>query len=206
MKINETNEKESNWQCAFLAMLPEIEMRARRAFSFLDAEARAEAVCETVAHCVFDFVRLHDRGCMKCATAATFVRYAARHVKRGRPAAGRMNHTEILSRYGQLTHGFRVQQEQGTWLDSFVEDRRASVLDVVALKIDFRTWFGMLTKSMKEIAKDLAYGFSTSEVAKKHGVTAGRVSQIRRMLAESWFAYQDEAIRTHLKLARRGLP
>lgn len=47
---------------------------------------------------------------------------------------------------------------------------------------------------MKEIAKDLAFGCSTSEVAKKHGVTAGRISQLRRVLEESWVAFQGEAI------------
>ena len=36
-------------------------------------------------------------------------------------------------------------------------------------------WFATLTKRMKEIAKDLAFGCSTSEVAKKYGVTAGRI-------------------------------
>ena len=46
---------------------------------------------------------------------------------------------------------------------------------------------------MKQIARDLAYGFSTSEVAEKHGVTAGRISQLRRTLEESWAAFQQEA-------------
>ncbi len=51
-----------------------------------------------------------------------------------------------------------------------------------------------LTKRMKEIARDLAFGFSTSEVAKKHGVTAGRISQMRRMLEESWLIFQGEVV------------
>jgi hypothetical protein len=46
---------------------------------------------------------------------------------------------------------------------------------------------------LKDIAKDLAFGCSTSEVAEKHGVTAGRVSQMRRSLEESWAAFQQEA-------------
>ena len=53
-------------------------------------------------------------------------------------------------------------------------------------------WFTTLTKRMKEIARDLACGYSTSEVAKKYGVTAGRISQLRRMLEESWAAFQGE--------------
>jgi hypothetical protein len=45
---------------------------------------------------------------------------------------------------------------------------------------------------MKEIVKDLAFGCSTSEVAEKHGVTASRISQLRRVLEESWLAFQQE--------------
>ena len=32
----------------------------------------------------------------------------------------------------------------------------------------------------------------TTEVAKKHGVTAGRISQLRRALEQSWVAFQNE--------------
>ena len=46
------------------------------------------------------------------------------------------------------------------------------------------------------MARDLAYGCSTSEVAQKHGVTAGRVSQLRRELYEGWQVYQGEAVAT----------
>ena len=47
---------------------------------------------------------------------------------------------------------------------------------------------------MRQIAKDLAFGFSTSEVAKKHGVTPGRISQMRRTLEESWGGFQGDAV------------
>jgi DNA-binding NarL/FixJ family response regulator len=59
--------------------------------------------------------------------------------------------------------------------------------------MDTRAWFGTLTKRMKQIAKDLACGCSTSEVARKYGVTAGRISQLRRTFEESWAAFQQEA-------------
>jgi hypothetical protein len=48
---------------------------------------------------------------------------------------------------------------------------------------------------MRRIAKDLAFGFTTSEVAKRHAVTAGRISQMRRALANSWADYQAEQAR-----------
>ena len=104
-----------------------------------------------------------------------------------------MNGKEPLSRYAQLGNGIQVEPH-GKWIDMIVLDKRASVIDQVAAKIDVAAWFATLTKRMKEIAKDLAFGCSTSEVAKKHGVTAGRISQMRRMLEESWAGFQGEAV------------
>jgi hypothetical protein len=77
-----------------------------------------------------------------------------------------------------------------------VADKRASIPDQVAAKLDVRAWFGTLTKHMKSIAKDLAVGYSTSEVAHKYGVTAGRISQLRRTLEESWMIFQQEVLPT----------
>jgi hypothetical protein len=50
---------------------------------------------------------------------------------------------------------------------------------------------------MKRIASDLALGCSTSEAAMKYGLTAGRISQLRRVLEASWLAYQQEGTGVH---------
>ena len=105
-----------------------------------------------------------------------------------------MNGKEPLSRYGQISNDIRVECQPGDWIDTLVEDKRAAVADQVAAKLDVGAWFATLTKRMKEIAKDLAFGCSTSEVAKKYGVTAGRISQLRRVLQESGAAFQQEVV------------
>jgi uncharacterized Zn finger protein (UPF0148 family) len=84
--------------------------------------------------------------------------------------------------------------QPGNWIATLVLDKRASVSDQVAAKMDVGAWFATLTKRMKGIAKDLAFGCSTSEVAEKHGVTAGRISQLRRTLEESWGQFQGVAV------------
>jgi hypothetical protein len=63
----------------------------------------------------------------------------------------------------------------------------------VAARLDFSDWFATLSRRMKEIAGDLARGFTTSEAARKYRVTAGRISQIRRELETSWNNFQGEA-------------
>ncbi len=188
---NERNE--NTWQLNFVAMLPEIEQKLRVAFCRLDPEALDDAIGEGVVHSLLTYVRLHEQGRAEAATPSSLAWYSSRLVKRGRPAGGRMNGKEPLSRYGQISNEIEVERSHGQWIDSLVEDKRAAVADQVAAKLDVGAWFATLTKRMKEIAKDLAFGCSTSEVAEKHGVTAGRISQLRRTLEESWTAFQQEA-------------
>ena len=184
---------ETTWQSSFVAMLPEIEQKLRLAFCRLDPDAREDAIEEGVVHSLLAYVRLVEQGRAEVATPSSLAWYSSRHVKRGRPAGGRMNGKEPLSRYGQISNDIEVEPH-GNWIDMLVDDKRASVEDQVAAKLDVGAWFATLTKRMKETAKDLAFGCSTSEVAKKYGVSAGRISQMRRMLEESWAAFQGEAV------------
>ena len=187
-------QNETTWQSAFVAMLPEIEQKLRLAFCRLDPEAREDAIEEGIVHSLLVYVRLDEQGRAEVATPSSLAWYSSRLVKRGRPAAGRMNAKDPLSRYGQISNGIEVECQPSTWIDMLVEDKRAAVADQVAARMDVGAWFATLTKQMKEIAKDLAFGCSTLEVAKKHGVTAGRISQLRRSLEESWLSFQQEAV------------
>jgi hypothetical protein len=190
---NEPNGNETNWQTRFVTMLPEIQQRLRQAFRHLDAEAREDSIEEAIVHSLLSYSRLHERGRAESASPSSLAWYATLQVKRGRPAGGRMNGKEPLSRYAQLGNGIRIEQMHGNWIDAMVEDKRASVTDQVAAKMDVGAWFATLTQRMKEIAKDLACGFTTSEVAMKYGVSSGRISQLRRTLEESWAEFQQEA-------------
>ena len=189
---NERNE--TTWQSSFVAMLPEIEQKLRLAFCRLDPEAREDAIEEAVVHSLLAYVRLHEQGRAGVATPSSLAWYSSHQVKCGRPAAGRMNGKDPMSRYAQIGNGIQTDRQPNNWIDAIVEDKRAAVADQVAAKMDFGAWFATLPQRMKEIAKDLAFGCSTSEVAKKYGVTPGRISQLRRMLEESWAAFQQEAV------------
>jgi hypothetical protein len=189
---NERNQ--TTWESNFVTMLPEIEQKLRLAFCRLDLEAREDAIEEGVVHSLLAYVRLDEQGRAEVATASSLAWYSSRHVRRGRPAGGHMNGKEPLSRYGQISNDIVVERQPSNWIDVMVEDKRAAVVDQVAARMDVSAWFTTLTKRMKEIAKDLAFGCSTSEVAKKHGVTAGRISQLRRSLEESWAAFQREVV------------
>jgi hypothetical protein len=183
----------TTWQSNFIALLPEIERKLRLAFCRLDPDACEDAIEEGIVHCLLAYIRLHDQGRAEIATPSSLAWYSSRHVKRGRPASGRMNGKDPLSRYAQLGKGIQVERLHSKWIDAFVQDKRAPVADQVAAKLDVSAWFSTLPRRMKQIAKDLAFGYSTFEVARKHGVTAGRISQLRRSLEQSWAAFQKEA-------------
>ena len=188
------DEGEKNWQAAFLGMLPEIEGRLNSAFTNLDPASKEEAVAESVTHCVVTYRRLHERRQHIVATASTLAWYASRHVKRGRPAVGRLNGKDPLSRYAQISNHIQTDRRSNDWMDTLIADRRTSVADHVALKLDIGAWLETLTQIMSRIAKDLACGFSTAEVAVKYGLTASRISQLRRSLEASWSAFQRQAV------------
>jgi hypothetical protein len=183
--------RESDWQTSFAVMLPEVVQDLERSFCRLDHSSREEAIGEAIMHSLLAYVRLHDQGKEKVASPSTLAFYSARQVKCGRPSTGRMNGKEPLSRYAQLKNGIHV--ELLNWVDMLVDDKRASVPEQVATKLDMNAWLSGLSRSMKQIATELAFGFSTSEVARKHGVTAARISQLRRSLEKSWFAFQRDA-------------
>lgn len=186
-------ERKCTWQTMFVALLPEIQRRLRCAFRQLDPASREEAVEEGVVHSLLSFARLHDQGRAEAVSGSMLAWYAILAVKRGRPACGRMNGQEPLSRYAQVLHGFAAEQGSGQWIDLLVEDRRASVPDQVAARLDVRAWFATLSRRTQQVATDLALGSTTSEVAAKLGVTAGRISQLRRTLEQSWAAFQGDA-------------
>src|SRR4249919_1758804 len=132
---NERQADETTWQSSFVAMLPEIEQKLRLAFCRLDPEAREDAIEEGVVHSLLAYVRLVEQGRPEVATASSLAWYNSRHVKRGRPAGGRMNGKEPLSRYGQISNDIEVERQTSNWIAAIVEDKRAPVDDQVAAKM-----------------------------------------------------------------------
>jgi hypothetical protein len=191
-----------DWQAGFLELLPEIQGRLRQAFRHQDAEAREEAIADGTALCLLAFRQLQKRGGTEHLTASNLTWYAAKQIRSGRSASCRLNANEPLAIYAQRRRGIRVQRlhtntpEDGLWIDALVQDRRSSVLDQVAAKLDVAAWFKTLRQRTRRVAADLATGCTTSEVAKKYGVTASRISQLRRELAVSWQAFQGEPVVT----------
>jgi hypothetical protein len=54
------------------------------------------------------------------------------------------------------------------------------VFDQVQFRIDFPAWLYTLTDHDRRVIEDMMQGERTIDVADNHGLTAGRVSQLRR--------------------------
>ena len=80
----------------------------------------------------------------------------------------------------------RFDTEEGVWKEILVEDRHAGPAEIAASRMDFTGWLKTLSRRDRKLALKLAMGETTSRVAKLFRVSAGRISQLRRELMESW--------------------
>lgn len=190
----------ATWQIGFVGLLPEIERLLRLAFRHLDPEARDDAIGDAVVHSLLSYSRLFEHGRAASVTASSLAWYAALLVRKGRQAGCHMNSKEPLSLYAQLRRGFKVERlcfydsNDEVWINDIVQDRRSSVLDQVAARLDVAAWLATLCRRTRNIATDLAKGFTTSEAARKYRVSAGRISQIRKELNDCWLEFQGESV------------
>ena len=182
----------------FLRLLSPIRQSARRAFHFLDPEARDEAVQEVVAKSFAAYRSLLDRGRAHVIAAGPLARFAVAQTKAGRLLGGQLNRDDVGSLYCEHHHGISLKSlEQlddatGAWREILIEDPSVTPADAAAIRIDFQTWLDLLSPRQRQIAEFLSIGETTQAAAKLFDVTAGRVSQIRRQLQAAWEAFQDE--------------
>jgi hypothetical protein len=187
------------WHKAFLVMLPAILTHARISFRHFKPEARAEAVAECVANAFVAFAKLVQLGKVDLAYPTVLARYAVAQVNDGRRVGNRLNVREVLSLYAQKHKSIKVErldhfdEEENQWQEAVVVDTRsAPVSDIVAFRRDVADWLKSLRCRDRRIAESLALGNRTTDVAKRFKVCAGRVSQLRRELAESWTKFVGE--------------
>lgn len=186
------------WRQRFVAMLPVIVSYVARAFRTLRPEERGEAVQEAVAGAFAAYAGLVERGKESLAFPTVLARYSAAQVRAGRRVGGSLNSRDVSSPYAQKRKKFRLGRldrydyERGCWQEVLLADDRRPILDQVAFRCDFPEWLSTLPSRDRKIAKSLAKGESTTQVARRFGLTLGRVSQLRREFERSWLAFHGE--------------
>jgi hypothetical protein len=66
------------------------------------------------------------------------------------------------------------------------DNTQSAVIDQVIFRCDFRAWRKSRSERDRQIIDDLIFGERALDVASKHGLTSGRISQLRREFQQDW--------------------
>ena len=189
----------------FLPLRTKVERHAKFVCRHLPAADRDDFVSESVASAFQSFLRLKVRGkSPERDFPRRMAHWAALVVMDGRHLSG----TDVLSPRAQRRHGFRVESlnvspderkpgpnELGhadSIGDTLRDNTRTLPSEQAIFRIDFQNWLKTWGPKDRALIDDLAIGERTSNVASKHRISAGRVSQKRRRFRQDWERYCDE--------------
>jgi hypothetical protein len=161
----------------FTSQLPELEVMARAWFRGLRREAQDEAIQNTTALAWKYWLRLAEQGRDNEPGLLRNVWWFAikqtrvgRTITRGDGQRGR-GKQDVYDR----PHGVTVEHDTL----NFLIGQTTAIPDAVVFRLDIPAFLATLTERQRTMALDLGSGMTTNEVARKHGVTQGAVSQSR---------------------------
>ncbi len=187
---------------AFLAIVPRIERHGRVYFRLLnDADKLEDLIAEMVALSWKWFLRLAERGKDPSLFPSAIASYAARAVRSGRGICGQENGKDVLSPLAQRRHRFTVGKlpdhetlSASPLHDALADNTQSPPPDAAAFRCDFPVWLGMQAERDRRMALDLMAGERTLDVARRFGLSPGRVSQKRRLFHDGWLKFHGEPV------------
>ena len=194
---------------AFMNLVPRIEAHARCRFRGISCpNKRNDLVAEAVAVAWGWFLSLYRRGKDPAQFPGTFAALAARAVASGRRLAGMEKARDALSPQARC-HGVLVERLPTSTRSSFetlsmpggqklqdaLEERlrdnsRTPIPDQVVFRIDWPTFLSTLTERDRRLADFLALGHSGKAAAARFGISAARVTQLRKSWQRVWQRFQ----------------
>ena len=181
------------WQADLLTLWPQIERQTEFAVQKLHLGERDEARQSIFASVAVAYAELAAQGRAALAFPGPLVAYGLRHYQAGRLIGGRVNSRDVGSRRWRQVSGQRsasLADCQETL--ALVDQRRATPAEIACLRIDFAAWLGTLSVRDQRLTRALARGEETREAARRFRLSAGRVSQLRRELYDSWQRFCGE--------------
>lgn len=183
---------------AFLTHLPRIDAHARFAVRHVPcADERAELTCEVIALAWKHFTALSRRGRDPTAFVTTLALRCSQAVRAGRRLIRADSARDVLSRVARARHGFtitglcRMSRLDPRLAEALSDNTRTPVPEQVAFRADYPQWRARFRRRDRQVLDALAAGGRTTEVARRFGLSAGRVSQLRRRFAASWEDFQS---------------
>jgi hypothetical protein len=171
-------------------------------FRFLRCPAeRADCVQDALALAWDWYCRLAARGRDATTFAAALASFAVRAVWSGRRVTGSESSQDVLSVTAKLRHGVKVfhLSESGllaisSWQEAVTDNTRTPPDEQAVFRIDFPAWLQTRSDRDQRLIADLAVGERTGDVARKFGLSASRISQLRRAFCEDWARFCDELV------------
>jgi hypothetical protein len=108
----------------------------------------------------------------------------------------------VSSKYAQVRKQIVLERldhydrDEDAWIEAVVEDHHTPVADQAAFRLDFPQWLATFNRRDRRIVELLAAGHNTGDVARRFGLSPGRISQKRREYAESWRRFHGELPRS----------
>ncbi len=179
----------------FLAVMPRVSYMARRRFAYLSREQREDAVAEAIAAGFVAYLSMKRRGRLKLIGTVGFARNAVRHVVSGRHVGNSQAGRDVMSELGRRRHGCSVKSfdavsvnntEGCGWLHEAVADKQTSIPEQVAIRVDGGRWLASLKTRDRWMIEELASGEMAVTVAKRFGISAARLSQLRKEWSAGW--------------------
>jgi hypothetical protein len=193
-------DKSSRLQSSFEAILPTLRLHGRVYFRHVKCQDRKEeAIAETIALCWKWHVRLAERGKDATRFPTTLASLAARAVRNGRRVCGQESARDALSAAAQRRHNFAAYQLPdgdnlggNLWDDALIHNTHPLPEEQAAFRIDFAAWLLTWSDRDRRIISDMAMNERTRDLARKFGVSPGRISQKRREYHASWRQFHGE--------------
>jgi len=181
-------------QAGFLAVLPRIRLHAQIFFRHLKCPHRKDdAIAETLALAWRWYCQLARRGRDAGQFPAALASFPARAAQAGRRLCGQERARDVMSWVAQQEQHFALvslTEPSGSasvvWKDALHDNTKSSVTDQVCFRCDFPMWRKSRSGRDRRLIDDLMLGERTWDVARKHGLSAGRVSQLRREFHADW--------------------
>jgi hypothetical protein len=179
---------------SFLDLLPHLTRYARLYFRDRQCpHGRADAIAEAVALAWRWYLRLAARGKDPATAAAGLIVFAARAVACGRRLCGKAKRKDALSRSRGIEQhqvanrsGPGTTRPPGFLVEALADNTRSPVPDQVVFRLDFPTWCRTRTQRERRMIAALMAGERPLDVARKYGLTAARISQLRREFRADW--------------------
>jgi hypothetical protein len=188
-------------QASFLAIvLPSVLSHGRVCFRNITCpHRRQDAIQEMIGLAWKWHLRLAEKGKDATCFPTALATYAARAVKCGCRLPGQDRINDVLSLLAQQRHHFAVVRipqfetlSDNPLTEALADNTKSPPDEAVCFKLNFIAWLDRLSERDRGIVNDLMVGERTRDVAAKYGLSAARISQLRREFCRDWSAYWGE--------------